>query len=418
MIRSLHRRLTGLYALLSALVLAVALGAGAVLEIRALQRTDGQSLLAAAQEVAGQVGKGSLSDSWLDEQEQAAGCLFYLEDNGVPLAHVERTGAADLLTEQVMERCAALQPGQSRVFSYKTPEGKIYRCAALALVSANLRQSPHLLLALRSAGALHWQIGWTVARYAALWAGGTLALAAAGALLARIALKPTEAALRQQNEFVAAASHELRSPLTVICSSLQAAENDPERRNRLLAIARAETARMQRLTEELLFLAGQDAQILRLRLQAMEPDTLLLEVWEAWQAPVRESGRTLVADLPEEPLPSVQADPQRLEQLFGILLHNALDYTPEGGQIRLAVRAQGRAVRFSVRDQGPGVPDADKQRIFRRFARGESSRTGKEHFGLGLSIAHQIAFLHGGRLWVEDAPGKGAEFCLELPIQR
>lgn len=150
----------------------------------------------------------------------------------------------------------------------------------------------------------------------------------------------------------------------------------------------------------------------------MEPDTLLLEVWEAWQAPVRESGRTLVADLPEEPLPSVQADPQRLEQLFGILLHNALDYTPEGGQIRLAVRAQGRAVRFSVRDQGPGVPDADKQRIFRRFARGESSRTGKEHFGLGLSIAHQIAVLHGGRLWVEDAPGKGAEFCLELPIQR
>lgn len=417
MIGSLRRRLTGLYALLSALVLAVALGAGAALEIRALQRADAQSLLAAAQAVADQVGKGTLSDHWLEEQEQASGCLFYLEDNGVPLAHVERTGAADLLTERAMEQCAALQPGQSQVFSYKTQEGKTYRCAALALVSANLRQSPRLLLALRSAAGLHWQIGWTVAKYAVLWVGGVILLTAAGALLARIALKPTEAALRQQNEFVAAASHELRSPLTVIGSSLQAAEEDPERRDRLLAIARAETARMQRLTEELLFLAGQDAQILRLRTQMLEPDTLLLEVWEAWQAPVRESGRTLTADLPEEPLPPVQADPQRLEQLFGILLHNALDYTPKGGQIRLAVNAQGRTVCFSVRDQGPGVPDTDKQRIFRRFARGESSRTGKEHFGLGLSIAHQIAVLHGGKLWVKDAPDKGAEFCLELPAQ-
>ena len=67
---------------------------------------------------------------------------------------------------------------------------------------------------------------------------------------------------------------------------------------------------------------------------------------------------------------------------------------------------------------GPGVPEKDRQRIFRRFARGEECRTGKEHFGLGLSIARQIAALHGGRLWVEDAPGGGAVFFLQLPAGR
>lgn len=415
MIRALRRRLTGLYALLSALVLAAALGTGGVLEVRALVRTNTETLLAAVRTVASRIGEGSLSDSWLAGQEQAAGCRFYLEDNGTPLAYVEQTGVRALLTDELLARCATLQAGESAVFDYTAPDGRSCRCAAMALVPANLRKAPRPLLALQDAGALHRQIRWTVAKYVALWAGGVALLTAAGALLAHIALKPTAEALRQQNEFVAAASHELRSPLTVIRSSLQAAEEDPERRERLLAIARAETSRMQRLTEELLFLAGQDAHILHLRTEPLEPDTLLLELWEAWRAPVRESGCTLTIDLPEEPLPAIQADRQRLEQLFGILLHNALDYSPTGGRVQLAAQAQGRAVRFSVQDEGPGVPDADKQRIFRRFTRGETSRTGKEHFGLGLSIARQIATLHGGRIWVEDAAGGGARFCLELP---
>ena len=80
--------------------------------------------------------------------------------------------------------------------------------------------------------------------------------------------------------------------------------------------------------------------------------------------------------------------------------------------------SKGAGVIFSVRDHGPGVPEKDRQRIFRRFARGEECRTGKEHFGLGLSIARQIAALHGGRLWVEDAPGGGAVFFLQLPAGR
>lgn len=418
MIRALRLRLTALYALLSALVLAVALAAGGVLEARALAQAEDESLLAAAGVVARRLADSSLSDGWLTEQEQAGECLFYLEDNGVPLVHTEHNGAAALLTGEALERCGELGAGQSAVFDFAAQNGSPYRCAALALTPVNLRHGPRLVLALRNAAPLRAEVAGVAVKYALLWAGGTALLAAAGALLAHIALKPTAAALRQQNEFVAAASHELRGPLTVIKSSLQAAGAEPARRDKLLAIAGAEAERLQRLTEELLFLAGQDAHILRIAPEELAPDALVLDLWEAYRAPARASGHELTVQLPDEPLSPIRADRGRLEQLLGILLHNAMEYTPTGTAIQLAAAPRGRGVLFSVRDHGPGVPDRDKQRIFRRFARGEESRTGKEHFGLGLSIARQIAQLHGGRLWVEDAPGGGAVFFLQLPAGR
>lgn len=416
MMRSLRLRLTGLYALLSALVLAAALVAGALLEARDLRQAGDESLLDAASAVAARLaGATTLADSWLTEQEQAYDCVYYLEDNGVPLEHTEKNGSKALLTDEALDRCAGLGAGQSAVFDFETANGEIWRCAAVALAPANLRHGPRLLLAFRSTALLNAQLAGVAVKYALLWVGGTALLTAAGALLAHIALKPTAAALRQQNEFVAAASHELRAPLTVIKSSLQAAASEPARRDKLLTIAGAEVTRLQRLTEELLFLAGQDARILRLSTEELEPDTFLLEVWEAWRAPLRQSGRDLTLELPDEPFSPIRGDKARLEQLFTILLHNAMEYTPTGTAIELAAERRGAGVCFSVRDHGPGVPDTDKQRIFRRFARGEECRTGKEHFGLGLSIARQIALLHGGKLWVEDASGGGAVFLLQLP---
>ncbi|WP_394969397.1 sensor histidine kinase [Candidatus Allofournierella merdipullorum] len=416
MMRSLRLRLTGLYALLSALVLAAALVAGALWEARDLRQAGDESLLDAASAVAARLaGATTLADSWLTEQEQAYDCVYYLEDNGVPLEHTEKNGSKALLTDEALDRCAGLGAGQSAVFDFETANGEIWRCAAVALAPANLRHGPRLLLAFRSTALLNAQLAGVAVKYALLWVGGTALLTAAGALLAHIALKPTAAALRQQNEFVAAASHELRAPLTVIKSSLQATASEPARRDKLLTIAGAEVTRLQRLTEELLFLAGQDAHILRLCPEELEPDTFLLEVWEAWRAPLRQSGRDLTLELPDEPFSPIRGDKARLEQLFTILLHNAMEYTPTGTAIELAAERRGGGVCFSVRDHGPGVPEKDRQRIFRRFARGEECRTGKEHFGLGLSIARQIALLHGGKLWVEDASGGGAVFLLQLP---
>ncbi len=415
MIRALHRRLTLVYALLSALVLAAALGVGGVLEARALLASDEESLFEAAEAVAGRMnGQNRMEDSWLAGQEQAYDCLFYVEDNGVPLAHTEQSGVQALLTDELLARCASLEAAQRESFVFTPPGGGRWRCAVIAAAPANLRQSARPVLALRDTALLRGRLASVAVKYILLWVAGAALLAAAGALLARIAIRPTAAAVRQQTEFVAAASHELRGPLTVIRSSLQAAGDEPERREKLLSIALGETERLRRLTEELLFLAGQDANILRLNPETLEPDTFLLELWEAWRAPARQSGHELALRLPDKTFSPVCADRARLEQLFGILLNNALEYAPAGTAVGLGVEARGKDVLFSVRDRGPGVPVADRQRIFRRFVRGEESRTGKEHFGLGLSIARQIAQLHGGKLWVEDAPGGGAVFFLLL----
>lgn len=417
MIRPLYLRLVALYALLSALALGLALGAGGVLEARSIRQQEDDSLIQATAALARQIsGNRVVTDGWLSQQETLYSCLFYLEDGGLPLAHTQKTGASDRVTPQLLAQCSTLEPGQSGLFTFEPDQGGRWQCAALAVPPTNLRHEGRLVLALRDTSGRQARMAQVAAKYLGLWAVGVLLLTGAGALLAKFALRPTKEALQQQNEFVAAASHELRTPLTVIRSSLQAMEVQPQRREKLTSIALGEVERLQRLTEELLFLAGQDAHILRLHPQAVEPDTFLLEVWEAWQAPVREQGRKLTLSLPQTSPASITADRQRLEQLFSILLHNALEYAPENSSIQLSLEDSTQWVIFRVSDHGPGVSDQDRQRIFQRFVRGEASRTGKEHFGLGLSIAAQIAQLHKGRLWVEDTPGGGATFCLQLPL--
>src|SRR5699024_836130 len=115
---------TGLYALLSALVLAAALVTGGLLEARALRRASDESLLDAAGAVAARLaGASILADSWLAEQEQVYDCRFYLEDNGVPLEHTLKNGAAALLTSDALGRCAALGAGQNAVFDFEAANG-------------------------------------------------------------------------------------------------------------------------------------------------------------------------------------------------------------------------------------------------------------------------------------------------------
>jgi len=96
-------------------------------------------------------------------------------------------------------------------------------------------------------------------------------------------------------------------------------------------------------------------------------------------------------------------------------MDNAIRYTPEGGRITLGVHSWRRHVRFTVTDSGPGIADDQKHRVFERFYRGDASRSEKENYGLGLSIAREIALLHKGKLTVEDAQGGGSIFILSLP---
>lgn len=149
-------------------------------------------------------------------------------------------------------------------------------------------------------------------------------------------------------------------------------------------------------------------------LAQINTDTFLVELYERFVPVARDHGHSLTLHLPDNPLPALHADAQRLEQLFAVLLNNAFEYSPAGTPVEiLAELPPSGGLHIAVVDHGPGVPDAEKHRIFDRFARGDRSRTDKTHFGLGLAVASQIASLHGAILRVRDTPGGGATFVVE-----
>ena len=233
-------------------------------------------------------------------------------------------------------------------------------------------------------------------------------------------LRPIQENQHRQAQFIAAASHELRTPLTAILSAASAWERAecaaPARQTVFSDMIHREGKRMSRLIGDMLTLASADSQSWEVRCEDVELDMLLLMVYETYSPFAKEKGLALSLTLPERDVPVMQLDKDRITQVLSILLDNALAYTPAPGDIRLELGLGRNSARITVSDTGPGVPDSEKTRIFARFHRGETARSHRSHFGLGLCIAAEILKLHKGKLWVEDAKGGGAAFILELPI--
>lgn len=228
-------------------------------------------------------------------------------------------------------------------------------------------------------------------------------------------LRPLEANQKKQTQFIASASHELRSPLAVILSSVQAIEADPgECRHFLLAI-KNEGNRMSRLIGDMLVLANADNKSWSIMKSPCELDTLLLETYERYEPLLLEKEISMNVELPDEPLSPCRCDGGRISQVLGILLDNGASYVPAGGKIRLGVEEKEKYFRIYVEDNGPGISDENKEAVFQRFYRADSSRKDKQHFGLGLCIAKEIVTLHHGSIRIEDTKGGGTTFVIRLP---
>lgn len=229
-------------------------------------------------------------------------------------------------------------------------------------------------------------------------------------------LRPIAENQRKQTEFVAAASHELRTPLAVILSCAEyyftAA---PNQKDGLIHTIRQEGVRMSGLINDMLTLSQSDRALFTIDLRPVELDTLLIGAYEAFYPLAKEKQIILHPELPESTLPHCMADPDRISQVIAILLHNAISYTPARGNISLALSYERNSFSISVKDDGIGISDADKKRIFDRFYRVEKARSSKEHFGLGLSIAYEIIKAHRGTIRVNDAEGGGSIFTVTLP---
>lgn len=237
-------------------------------------------------------------------------------------------------------------------------------------------------------------------------------------LLARWAIRPVEQAWKQQRQFVADASHELKTPLTVILSNTELLERNlrdlPGRDQRWLRNIRSGGEQMQSLVEEMLLLARSDNDGgPRTPFQQVDLSDLTRTAALMFEAVAFESGLELESGEIEPEL-LVEGDPAKLKQLLDILLENAVKYSQPEGVIRLSLTGQGKKLRLEVANDGAPIPEGELERIFDRFYRGDSARTG-EGSGLGLAIARAIVREHKGKIWAESDPSGVNTFICTLP---
>ena len=230
-----------------------------------------------------------------------------------------------------------------------------------------------------------------------------------------ILLRPIKENQQKQAMFVAAASHELRTPLSVILSAAECCKGaDPEKQAGFIKTIYQEGLRVSSLVSDMLTLSQSDSHHFPIQKEPTELDTLLINSYESFEPLAREKSILLSIALPEEALPLCTADPERISQVVAILLHNAISYTPEHGRITLSLTHTRDHFTIQVQDNGIGISDEDKKKIFDRFYRVEKSRSRKDHFGLGLSIAYEIVKAHEGTITVSDTKEGGSCFTVTL----
>ena len=226
-----------------------------------------------------------------------------------------------------------------------------------------------------------------------------------------------ERAARARDEVLAIVSHDLRSPLNLVLTSssflLDVEALEPQVRDQLELVRRA-ARRMNRLIGDLLDVSRVEAGLLAMERRPERVEPLVREACRLHEHPARAKGIEVRCDLGDD-LPSVRADRDRVLQVFGNLLGNALKFSPEGGTITVRAERDGDGVRFSVTDAGPGIAAGDLPHVFDRFWQARRSRDGSA--GLGLAIARGIVTAHGGELWVESELGRGSTFFFTLPAK-
>ena len=226
-----------------------------------------------------------------------------------------------------------------------------------------------------------------------------------------------------KDEFVSTVSHELRTPLTSIAGSLGllvggAAGELPERAARLLGIAHSNCQRLVRLINDILDIEKIESGKLRFEMAAIPLQELAQRSIDGVSGYATQLGVEVVLEAPDEST-IVRADADRAVQVATNLLSNAVKFSPAGGQVTVSVSREGSVARLTVRDQGPGIPEGFRQRIFSKFAQADSSDTRqKGGTGLGLAIAKEIVDRHGGRLWFETEVGSGTAFHADFPLAR
>jgi two-component system sensor histidine kinase VicK len=226
-----------------------------------------------------------------------------------------------------------------------------------------------------------------------------------------------------RKEFVANVSHELRTPLTNIHSYAEtlvdgAGELPPQTEKNFLQVILSESERMAHIVQDLLTLSRFDSGRSELNLTTFPLADAIEAMVNANRMEAQRHGHTLTTDLAPD-LPSITADRERITQVMMNVVSNAIKYTPDGGLIQVSAGRSGPdRVWMEVRDNGIGIPAADRGRIFERFYRVDKARSRESGgTGLGLSIAKEIVDQHQGSISIVDRSGPGLTIRVELPVE-
>lgn len=255
--------------------------------------------------------------------------------------------------------------------------------------------------------------------YFVLWFAALLSVILVSRLLLTKAFQPTEQVLKSQKEFIASASHELKSPLAVILANVERLGQQTNNREvqRAINTIDSECMRMSNLVRDMLLLASSDANTWSLCKSDVNVDTLLITLYESYEPICIGKKISLHLDISENSYPVLYTDRERLMQILNIYMDNAIHHSVDNKHIEIQTEVTAKNITFLVADHGQGIAEKDKPYIFDRFYCADKSRTDKSNFGLGLSIADELAKMLSGKAGFKDTKGGGATFFITIPFQ-
>jgi PAS domain S-box-containing protein len=225
---------------------------------------------------------------------------------------------------------------------------------------------------------------------------------------------------RMKDEFIGLVSHELRTPLTVIMGAVHTALTEDDRlsredRRQLLQDAASEAEALSHILGNLLELSRAQAHRLVLYVEPIAIEEVVRSAIDKVAA--HHPAHRFSVGHPKQ-LPRVHADELRVERVLYNLLENAAKYSPDGGDVKVTIKAAEGLLKVGVRDQGVGISHEDQEKLFAPFQRlGDTRAEGAKGIGLGLLVCRRLVEAHGGTVWVESKPGKGSTFYFTLPLE-
>lgn len=308
---------------------------------------------------------------------------------------------------------------QSGAYTIEALNGKKYYCVNCLVVTDY--GSIYTVTAIKEKSSFATLLKPKSGYYFCIWCGVLVSIICLSKILIRKAVKPTEKAMQSQKDFIAAVSHECKAPLAAILSSAEMIEsvpNIPDTVTDHVRVIDAEVSRMSRLIRDLLLLSSIDAGNWSFHMDEVNVDTLLINLYTKFERICRKKDIQLQLNIPDECCPPLYSDADRLDQIISIFLDNAVSYSPPESEISLNASVRKNELIFTILDHGIGISEKEKPFIFDRFYQSDKSRTQREHFGLGLSIANDLVHKLEGKIKLFDTPGGGCTFKIFLPLKQ